>query len=124
MKSDRRRKAGASAMGERERGEAEALESDYEAIKANEERALLSGSLRGAQSASTRTSAHLSLSRLARLLGRLRGDRDEVDAIPIPAAVGEIVAEVRARERDALAIRQDAHIVPDDLGIAEGRPAV
>ena len=61
---------------------------------------------------------------LWRLLERPAGDADQIDAVPIAATVGQIVAEVRAVDRDALSVWQYAHVVPVDLRVAEGGPAV
>mmetsp|Transcript_2357 Transcript_2357/g.6239 ORF Transcript_2357/g.6239 Transcript_2357/m.6239 type:complete len:200 (-) Transcript_2357:345-944(-) len=60
----------------------------------------------------------------ASLLRRVAGDGDEVDAVAVARAVGQIVAQVRAVDADALAIWQHAHVVPVDLGVAERGPAV
>ena len=58
-------------------------------------------------------------------LGRLgvAGHGDEVDAVAV-ASVREVVAEVRAIDRHALAVAEAADVVPVDLLVAERRPAV
>ena len=51
-------------------------------------------------------------------------DRDEVDAVPVTFGVGQVVPQVRPVDRDRLAVAQHAHVRPDDLLVAEARPAV
>merc|ERR1711939_678933 len=57
-------------------------------------------------------------------LERLARDTHEVDAVAVAGAVGQVVAEVGAIDADALAIWQHAHVLPVDLAVAEGGPAV
>ena len=52
------------------------------------------------------------------------GDTYEVDAVAVAGAVGDVVAEVGAVDRDALAVGQDAHVLPHHLLVAERRPPV
>eukprot|EP00631_Chrysoreinhardia_giraudii_P002521 CAMPEP_0197416436 /NCGR_PEP_ID=MMETSP1170-20131217/2744_1 /TAXON_ID=54406 /ORGANISM="Sarcinochrysis sp, Strain CCMP770" /LENGTH=271 /DNA_ID=CAMNT_0042943331 /DNA_START=113 /DNA_END=925 /DNA_ORIENTATION=+ len=52
------------------------------------------------------------------------GDGDEVDAVAVALAVGEVVAEVGAGGADGLAVGKNADVVPVDLVVAEGGPAV
>eukprot|EP00966_Prymnesium_polylepis_P316423 7311432-Prymnesium_polylepis.1 len=57
-------------------------------------------------------------------LRRVARNRYEVDAVPVAAAVGDVVPQVRAVNGDALAVRQDAHALPVDLRITARRPTV
>lgn len=56
------------------------------------------------------------------LLG-LPSHAHQVDAIAVSFAVGQVVAEVSAVDRNGLAIGKHPHILPDHLVVAEGRPA-
>ena len=42
----------------------------------------------------------------------------------VSCTVGQVVAQVRAVDRDALAIGENAHVVPIDLRVTEAWPAV
>merc|ERR1712070_403560 len=55
---------------------------------------------------------------------RPAGDAHEVDAVSVSCTVGQVVAQVRAVDRDALAIGENAHVVPIDLRVTEAWPAV
>mmetsp|Transcript_15854 Transcript_15854/g.47653 ORF Transcript_15854/g.47653 Transcript_15854/m.47653 type:complete len:225 (-) Transcript_15854:204-878(-) len=55
---------------------------------------------------------------------RSPSDGHEVDAVAVAQRVGEVVAQMRAVERDHLAAGQAAHQVPVRLRIAEAQPAV
>lgn len=60
-----------------------------------------------------------------RLLFGSAGDADQVDTVAISRAVGKIVAEVRALLADALAVWEDAHMLPVHLQAAhEVAPAI
>jgi len=48
----------------------------------------------------------------------------EVDAVPVSRAVGQVVTQVGARGADALAVFEDAHMLPIYLGVAKRWPAV
>ena len=63
-------------------------------------------------------------SRTAGLVHRPARDRDEVDAVAVARAVGQVVPEMRAVGADALAVGQHAHVLPVDLRVAERGPAV
>merc|ERR1712216_1111289 len=70
------------------------------------------------------TVTHLPSSSKLTLIQRATGDRDQIDAVPVTAAIWQIVAEVGARCRDGLAVFEDARVLPHDLLVAEGGPAV
>jgi len=50
---------------------------------------------------------------------RLAGDADEVDAVAVAAAIGEVVAKVGAGGGNGLAVLQHTHVVPHDLLVPE-----
>mmetsp|Transcript_6573 Transcript_6573/g.19672 ORF Transcript_6573/g.19672 Transcript_6573/m.19672 type:complete len:219 (+) Transcript_6573:206-862(+) len=61
------------------------------------------------------------------LLGRAArpaGDRDEVDAVPVASPVREVVTEVRPRHGHRLAVLEHSRVLPHNLLVAEGGPAV
>jgi len=60
----------------------------------------------------------------ASLLRRVAGDGDEVDAVAVAAAVGQVVPQVGAVDAHALAVGKAANKVPIHLRVAERRPAV
>ena len=51
-------------------------------------------------------------------------DADEVDAVAVAAPVRQVVAQVRARGGDGLAVAQAPHVLPHHLVVAEARPTV
>mmetsp|Transcript_47817 Transcript_47817/g.104089 ORF Transcript_47817/g.104089 Transcript_47817/m.104089 type:complete len:263 (+) Transcript_47817:118-906(+) len=54
----------------------------------------------------------------------LPSHRDEVDAVAVAASIRDVVAEVRAVNRDTFAVGKATDILPDNLGVSEGRPAM
>mmetsp|Transcript_20478 Transcript_20478/g.48552 ORF Transcript_20478/g.48552 Transcript_20478/m.48552 type:complete len:211 (+) Transcript_20478:129-761(+) len=62
----------------------------------------------------------------ARSLAILRkaSNRDQIDAVTVAGAVGQVVPQVCAVNAHTLAIGQHTHIVPVDLRVTEARPAV
>jgi len=50
--------------------------------------------------------------------------RDQVDAVPASFFVGQIVSQMRPGQTHSFAIGQDANILPIDLLVAKGWPAV
>ena len=53
-----------------------------------------------------------------------RGRRWAHDAITVAAVVWQVVPEMGARQRDGLAVRQAAHVVPHHLVVPEAGPPV
>ena len=51
-------------------------------------------------------------------------DTDQVDAVSISRAVGEIVTQMRTRGADAFSVLQYTHIIPVDLLIPKAGPPV
>jgi len=49
---------------------------------------------------------------------------DQVDAIPIPLPIRQIVPQVRTVHAHRLPVAEAPHVVPNDLLVAEARPAV
>lgn len=54
--------------------------------------------------------------------GRAAGHGHQVDAVPVAAAVGQVMAQVGAVDADALAVGQAAHVLPVHLIVPEARP--
>merc|ERR1719331_2356569 len=55
---------------------------------------------------------------------RLAGHADQIYAVAIARAIWKIMAQMSTVDADALAIGQDANIIPVDLAVAERRPAM
>eukprot|EP00619_Florenciella_sp_RCC1007_P011265 CAMPEP_0205908434 /NCGR_PEP_ID=MMETSP1325-20131115/3214_1 /ASSEMBLY_ACC=CAM_ASM_000708 /TAXON_ID=236786 /ORGANISM="Florenciella sp., Strain RCC1007" /LENGTH=104 /DNA_ID=CAMNT_0053274635 /DNA_START=252 /DNA_END=564 /DNA_ORIENTATION=- len=58
------------------------------------------------------------------LLLRPASHRDQVDAVAVALAVGQVVTKVGAVQAHRLAVGEHPHVIPDRLLVAERRPSM